>query len=314
MTHAWNQSISIDEKKAKQLIESQHHIPIKMFRLLDEGWDNLVYLVNETIIFRFPKREPGLTCIENEIALLPYIASQVSFPLSSPKWIGKPTDLYPYPFAGYPMIPGKPVSDTTPSLIADTEFAIKLASWLGELHSLPVKEEHLSLIKGDQRWRYDVNHRVLQCTEKLIQYENYFLQSGFDKAILLEIIALLPSLVFQENKKSYLHADLYSRHVVVNPQTFTPSGLIDWGDMHIGHPGIDLAVGMIFTEETFQVFLNTYGAIDDGTVNLLLFHSFCHHMSFLPYTCEQNKDNLKKWAAMVLARAISEIKKRALSI
>lgn len=310
MTHAWNQSIDINEKKAKQLIESQHLIIVKTIHLLDEGWDNLVYLVNETLIFRFPRREFGLACIENEISLLPYVASQVSFPLSAPQWIGKPSDLYPYPFAGYPMIPGKPVSDSTSSLIADTSFAITLASWLAELHAIPIIDKHISLIKGEQGWRYDVKHRVLRCKENLTRYEEYFLQLGFDKTNLLEIISLLPSLTFKENKKSYLHADLYSRHVVMTPETFTPTGLIDWGDMHIGHPGIDLAVGMIFTEEAFQVFINAYGSTDDETINLSLFHAFCHHMSFLPYTCEQNKAHLKQWASIVLARVVSEIKNR----
>ena len=310
MTHAWNQSIAINEQKAKQLIESQHSLIIKTIHLLDEGWDNLVYLVNEIYIFRFPRRELGLACMENEIALLPYIASQVSFPLSAPQWIGKPSDLYPYPFAGYPMISGKPVSDVAQSLIANTNFAITLASWLSELHAIPVTEHYASLIKGEQGWRYDVNHRMLRCKENLTRYEDYFLQLGFDKKILLEVIALLPHLTFKEDKKSYLHADLYSRHVVMEHATFAPSGLIDWGDTHIGHPGIDLAVGMIFTEEAFQTFLNAYGDIDNETINLLLFHAFCHHMSFLPYTCEQNRSHLKQWASMVLARVIDEIRKR----
>ena len=96
----------------------------------------------------------------------------------------------------------------------------------------------------------------------------------------------------------------------MEPATFAPSGLIDWGDTHIGHPGIDLAVGMIFTEEAFQTFLNAYGDVDNETINLLLFHAFCHHMSFLPYTCEQNRSHLKQWASMALARAIDEIRKR----
>jgi aminoglycoside phosphotransferase (APT) family kinase protein len=306
MTHAWHQSIAIDEKKAKQLIESQHPIIVKTIRQMDEGWDNLVYLVNETLIFRFPRREMGLTCMENEILLLPYLASHLSFPLSAPQWIGKPSDLYPHPFAGYAMIPGKPVSDATQMLIADISFAKTLASWLAELHAIPIKNEHGPLITNEF-WQYDINQRIARCKENLSSYEGYYLESGFDKATLEEIIALLPSLTFKENKKSYLHGDLYSRHVVMNPETFEPTGLIDWGDIHIGHPGIDLAVGMIFSEEAFQVFINAYGA-DDETVNLLLFHAFCHHMSFLPYTCEQNKPQLNKWASMVLTRVINKIR------
>lgn len=310
MTHAWNQSIDINKNKAKQLIESQHSIFIKTIQLLDEGWDNLVYLVNETLIFRFPRRDLGVVCMENEISLLPYVASQVSFPLSTPQWIGVPSDLYPYPFSGYTIIPGKAVSDASLSLISDPKFAITLASWLAELHAIPIKDEHIALIKGDQRWRYDVNHRILRCKENLTNYENYFLELGFDKTTLLEVIDFLPHLTFKEDKQSYLHADLYSRHVVMNPQTFIPTGLIDWGDIHIGHPGIDLSVGMIFTKELFEVFINAYGNLDAETVNLLLFHAFCHHMSFLPYTCEQNKSHLKQWASMVLARVIDEIRRR----
>lgn len=97
------------------------------------------------------------------------------------------------------------------------------------MHAIPIKDEHISLIKGNQGWRYDVNHRILRCKENLRSYEDYFLQLGFDKTTLLEVITSLPHLVFKEDKQSYLHADLYSRHVVMNPETFTLTGVIDWG-------------------------------------------------------------------------------------
>ena len=103
MTHAWHQFINIHEKLARKLIESQQHLAVNTIRLLDEGWDNLVYLVNESLIFRFPRREFGVMCMENEIMLLPFIASQVEFPLSTPKWIGHPIASYPYPFSGHHM-------------------------------------------------------------------------------------------------------------------------------------------------------------------------------------------------------------------
>ena len=307
MTHPWNQSIDISEKKTKELIESQHAIAVQSIQTLDEGWDNIVYLVNETLIFRFPRREVGIFCMENEIALLPHIASQVSFPLSVPQWIGEPSALYPYPFTGYPIISGQPVADITQSFIANTQFATTLGQWLAELHAIPVTKDYAALIKGDQGWRYNANDRMSRCKENLIRYETYFLELGFDKKILLETIASLPRLTFKEDRKAFLHGDLYSRHVIVNPETFEPSGLIDWGDVHIGHPGIDLEIGMILTEEAFQVFLQAYGGIDSNTYNLLLFRTFCRHVSFLPYACEKNRPHLKRWAAIVLARAVDEI-------
>ena len=310
MPHLWKQTINIDENIARELIETQHGFVVESISLLDEGWDNLVYLVNENIIYRFPRRELGVFCMENEITLLPYIAEQVSFPLSAPKWIGSPSELYPYPFAGYTLLPGKPLCDATATLISNHDFAVALAHWIRELHSIEVTDNYTKLIKGDHAWRLDVKHRVMRCEQNISQYEQYFLEAGFHKQSLLDVIQLISQLQFMNKTKVFLHGDLYSRHVIVNPATLMPIGLIDWGDVHIGHPGIDLAVGMIFNEDVYKIFLQAYGKVGDETISILLFHSFCHAMSFLPYAYEQNKTPLKKWGAMVLARAMAEIMKR----
>lgn len=308
MTHAWKQSIDIDEDKARLLIASQFQLTIQTIRLLDEGWDNLVYLINDTLIFRFPRRDFGVSCMENEIVLLPYLAKQVSFPLSAPLYIGHSSSSYPYPFAGYKMIQGQPLCEASDALIHDRTFAIILATWLKELHSIPATEDYASLIKGDQTWRLNLPHRISRCNENLSRYESYFSEAGFNKSLLLDVIATLPKLNLTDTRKSYLHGDLYSRHIIVNPSTLLPSGLIDWGDTHIGNPGIDLAVGMIFTQDMYRIFLNAYDErINDGLIQISLFHSFCHSMSFLPYVFEQNKEPLKRWASMVLNRAINEI-------
>lgn len=309
MTPLWQQTININELIARELIKTQHHLSVETISLLDEGWDNVVYLVNNEIIFRFPRRAQGVSCMENEIALLPFIAKHVSFPFSCPSWIGYPSDIYPYPFASYRMIPGKPLCEATSGLVNDASFAKMLADWLKELHTIKVTDDYASLIKGDQTWRLNVKHRISRCEENLSHYEKYFLEAGFDKQTITEIIEFLSHFKFKDTKKSFLHGDLYSRHIIVNPENLLPSGLIDWGDVHVGNPGIDLAAGMVFTEDVLTIFLNTYENIDDETIHILLFHSFCHSMSFLPYAYEQNKSSLKSWASIVLGRAINETQK-----
>src|SRR5271167_2837430 len=107
MTHLWQQTITIDHHLARKLIETQHRLSVNSIHTLDEGWDNIVYLINHHVIFRFPRREFGVFCMENEIAILPFIAQHVNFPLSCPQWIGEPCEQYPYPFSGYTLIPGK---------------------------------------------------------------------------------------------------------------------------------------------------------------------------------------------------------------
>ena len=190
------------------------------------------------------------------------------------------------------------------SLIDNKAFAEILAFWLKELHSVNVRSSDLQLLKGDHDWRLNVAHRVSRCKENLAQYEHYFLQAGFTKAQLLAVIEIISHFKFAESKKSYVHGDLYHRHILVDPERIKPTGLIDWGDIHVSHPGVDLGVGMIFTHSMFEYFLSIYGDIDDDTRKILLLHSFAHAMSFLPYTYEQNKESLKHWAYLQLKRSI----------
>ena len=309
MTHRWKQTIDINEQMVRKLLETQHHLSIDTLTLLDEGWDNQVYLINKRLIFRFPRREFGVMCMENEIALLPHIATRVSFPLSNPQWIGHASALYPYPFAGYSIIPGKPLCEVATSLVDDSHFALTLAAWLRELHAVMVSHDEAALIKGGQTWRIDIQHRVATGQENINQYEKYFLQAGFEKNLLNDVIEQMRYFKFNDMKKSYLHGDLYSRHIIVNPTGFSLAGLIDWGDIHVGDPGIDLAAGMIFTESSFNLFLNAYENINDVTFKIMLFHAFFHALSFLPYAYEQNKESLKRWVAMTLFRTIHEINK-----
>jgi aminoglycoside phosphotransferase (APT) family kinase protein len=309
MAHLWQQTIKISEKKARELIEGQHQLGIYTIDSLEEGWDNVAYLVNKKFIFRFPRREAGVICMENEIAMLPFIAKHVAFLLSKPQWVGKPSASYPYPFAGYTLISGKSLCDSSFTLIHDEIFAQTLAIWLRELHSIKVANNYTSLIKGDHQWRLNVIGRLSRSEENILRYEQYFIQAGFNKKTLLDVISVLKKFKFTNKQKSYLHGDLYSRHIIVNPVNLLPVGLIDWGDIHVGHPGIDLAIGMIFTEANLQSFLTTYGLIDKETINVMLFHSFNHSISFLPYAYEQDKDSLKRWAQLVLNRVIEEVNK-----
>ena len=306
MTHAWKQTIEINESIASQVISAQHQIDIECIELLDSGWDNVVYLVNKTFIFRFPRREFGLDCIANEITFLPFIKEHVSFPLSSPNWVGKPSSQYPYPYAGYEMLKGLALSDQPPVLIDSAPFAKVLAHWLRELHQLPVTLAQIEAVKGEYEWKVNVFHRLTGVKDNLTKYGKYYDDAGLHRERLLQTIKIMESWNFTPSKRCFVHGDLYARHIIVDDQSM-PKGIIDWGDIHIGHPGIDLAVGMIFTPEVFQEFLSSYGAIDEETHRILLFHCFCHGMSFLPYTFEQNKANLTGWATIVLHRVMDEI-------
>ena len=60
-----------------------------------------------------------------------------------------------------------------------------------------------------------------------------------------------------------VHADLYVRHVLVDDAS-RACGVIDWGDVHLGHPGLDLALAFsLLPPSARSRFARAYGPIDD---------------------------------------------------
>jgi aminoglycoside phosphotransferase (APT) family kinase protein len=70
-------------------------------------------------------------------------------------------------------------------------------------------------------------------------------------------------------KASHLvHGDFYVRHLLVDEE-HRLAGVIDWGDVHIGDPAIDLAAAHSFLPlDAHAVFRKTYGNISEETWNL----------------------------------------------
>lgn len=308
MTHVWNPTIQIDIKLASALIHSQFGLDIFNITVFGEGWDNIAYLVNDNLVFRFPRREIAVSCMENEITILPYLAKQVSFPFSYPTYIGQPSETYPYVFAGYPIIPGKMLADYNPQIINNIDTAHVLAQWLLELHSIPVFDEHRIALQGEQSWRLDIPNRISLCAENLNQYRRYYEKSGFNLTELHDIVYSLERFEFDQIKKtSYLHGDLYSKHIIVD-DSLKITGLIDWGDTHIGSPGIDLSTAiMLFEGDVLNSFWEIYQDVEDMILKIAAFRAFCHGMAFLPYAYEQEDSHSIKWATISLRRARNAI-------
>ena len=303
MANIWDKTINIDEILISELLKKQFNIEVMEIKHLGEGYDNIAYLINNEIVFRFPRRANAVVCIKNEISLLPYIAKHVSYQLSCPKFIGVATDAYPFPFAGYPIVKGMVLSEVAEPLIESKVFAQRLANWLKELHSIKILPEDEE--RQCDFWRLDTNNRMKTLRESCNKYQKYYIDAGFDMKLLLNIIDSFSNLNFANYQACYLHGDLYARHIMVD-ENHLPVGLIDWGDIHLGHPAVDVSVAiMIFTEEALLEFYKIYGDVDK---DVAVFRAMCHSISFLPYAYQQNDYNAKKWAIAAINRSITKYK------
>ena len=124
----WSAEVTVDEMLARRLIAGQFPelASASMLRLA-EGWDNVVWLVDERWAFRFPQRTMGAELIERELRVLPLIAPALPAPIPVPVFAGRPAEGYPWSFFGAPLIPGLEACDAA----LDDEARCRLAPALG---------------------------------------------------------------------------------------------------------------------------------------------------------------------------------------
>jgi aminoglycoside phosphotransferase (APT) family kinase protein len=107
MTRLWDADIDFSPKEAARLIERQFPAlaPLQI-ELLGVGLDNVAFRVNGRRVFRFPRHESAAGLIERELRVLPLLSPHLPLPIPAPAFVGAPDEDYPYPFAGYPLLPG----------------------------------------------------------------------------------------------------------------------------------------------------------------------------------------------------------------
>ena len=83
MTRAWEAEKVVDSSLALTLINQQFpSLEAHTIRFLGLGWDNTAFLINEKIIFRFPRRQVAVALLQDEAHFLPKLAPHL--PLSLP--------------------------------------------------------------------------------------------------------------------------------------------------------------------------------------------------------------------------------------
>lgn len=249
----WHPDINITDDIARNLIEKQFHLlsPIDI-KLIGEGWDNKVFLVNNQFIFRFPHRKIAATLIERESAVLGYLQDIVTLEIPNPVYVGKPEKVYPYHFHGYQKIKGASGCHANLSIKSRCESIIKLAEFLKQLHGISEAKAREIGAEDQVFDRTDINSAVSVLAERVEKINKRNITSinltVFDEEMKIAAAVHLPKI------KVLVHGDLYCRHLMFDDNKL--SGIIDWGDVGINSPAVDLGVVFSFyPTDCHQAFL-----------------------------------------------------------
>ncbi|MEZ4513130.1 MAG: phosphotransferase [Chloroflexota bacterium] len=262
----------IDQKTAVSLITSQFpHLRPVVAELLGMGWDNVVWRVNGRFAFRFPRRPIGVDCLQAELALLPTLAPLLPLPVVAPTLLGQPGQGYPWPFAGYALLPGQMAYTVGLTAAARNALAVPLAHFLQTLHAFPPEQARALGAPPDRLGRFAMATRVPQLQQLLQELVARGVLPSLEPWLGV-ITAVSPSPTQAISTPQVLvHGDLNVRNFLLD-EAGQISGVIDWGDLHVGNPAADLALACSFLPPVGQaIFRQTYGAIDDETWRLAQF-------------------------------------------
>jgi aminoglycoside phosphotransferase (APT) family kinase protein len=277
MSRMWDPDVELSLEAATHLIERQFPAlaPARL-EPLGVGSDNAAFRVNERFVFRFPRRQIAVRLIEQEVRVLPLLAPHLPLPIPVPTFMGAPADGYPYPFAGYPQIPGTTASGLAWSDEERARNAAPLGRFLAALHRIPVSDETRAWARGEEGERpmsplRDRLHSVAPGLEGLAV-------EGL--ADLADRLAVTPGWA---ESPCWVHGDLYAHHLLVDDERRL-CGVIDWGDVHLGGPAIDLMIAFSFLPPSARgAFQSAYGPIDAATWDRARCHALHYGVSLLEW-------------------------------
>ncbi|MFC7786276.1 MULTISPECIES: phosphotransferase [unclassified Rossellomorea] len=302
MANSWDAEVAVTIEQAKALIENQFpELHPAKIDIIDYGFDNTVMNVNSSWVFRFPRREIAVKLLETEGKLLPLLdAKNLGLRIPVPTFFGESSPQYKWPFLGYRYVEGT-IPSRASGVVREGESALKLAWFLKKLHLTDVSEALKRGVPYDELNRLDVEKRI-PALEKNIQEIielNLFFQAGKLKDYLKYVpIKPLPS------ETTLVHGDLHFKNMVVNENGIL-SGILDWGDVHIGHRAIDLNLAYSYLNPAGrELFFKEYGEVEEVELEYARFKAICTNVVLLLYGYHEEQPHTVAEAQKSLERAL----------
>jgi aminoglycoside phosphotransferase (APT) family kinase protein len=295
----WEAERAVGDREARRLVESRFpELSGATIEPYGVGWDNTAYLVDGEWVFRFPRRRIAVPFIEREARVLPALAPLLPIPIPVPDKVGAGDAEYPWPFSGYRRIPGRTLDHAALSADARASLAEPLAALLRALHAVPPAWAESLGAGRDEIGRLDVPARIGKT------------RSTFDalaarSALSIDVRHALDRAMAETpagppRRLVLCHGDLYARHLLVDDRGAL-CGVIDWGDVHLGDPAVDLSVAyLVLPPAARDRFLEAYAGADPTDRLRARARAIFHASATLRFAVEVADEDLRRECALAL--------------
>lgn len=279
----WEPDILVTETLVHALLAEQWpELQIESLHFLAQNWENTAYCVNQDWIFRFPIRRVVVPLISREQYLLPKLAQCLPTPVPDPLYLGQPTDRFPYPFFGHKKVPGINACRVDLQLSHYQESAISVANFLKVLHSLNVADldlggmDHIIFDRTDKSSMFKKLHKRLKVVRQTFILDRY-------KTAIKQICGRAEQVNLKSYQPTLIHGDLHHSRLLFSDD-LKLSGVIDWGDLGVSHPIVDLGlVYQFFPPAVHEYFFAVYGDVHQSLLDYAKFLALYYGISLLWY-------------------------------
>jgi aminoglycoside 2''-phosphotransferase len=232
---------------------------IKGYQVNEIGQNNDVLMVNDSLVFRFPKYKSGIIQIKREAEILKYISKTVSVSIPNPIYDSFHKSEPGKVFTGYKIIEGEPLWRKSLLEIKDDEkirnLATQLVAFLAEIHSISGEKARQELnleIRHPREEMYELYGKIQQ---KLFPFMTNVAREKVSESFKV----FLKGEPLSNVKLTLIHGDFGASNILWIPESREISGIIDFGGSGLGDPAYDFAgIFASYGEEFFNMCIDLY--------------------------------------------------------
>jgi aminoglycoside 2''-phosphotransferase len=229
----------------------------------DFGQNNDVIIINDSIVFRFPRYYQGIKNLKKEVSLLILLGDHVSTPIPSPEYTFLEKTDPGTAFAGYNMLPGTPMWNrelenlNLPQL---KDLASQLMNFLINLHSIPLETFQNIFEQVDGQPIMEIEQFYARLQDKVFP----FMRQEAKESVSNEFESFIKKEKARNAIPSLIHGDFGASNILWQAENCEVTGIIDFGGAGIGDPAYDLAgVLSSYGEAFFNLCIDLYPSGDE---------------------------------------------------
>lgn len=209
---------------------------IRNYKFNNNGQNNDIIVINDELIFRFPKYKQGIEDLRVETEVLLEIQNCTTIAIPNPQYKCFGDLTVGEGFIGYFMIPGEPLFQNIFLQTRDKHIlANQLGIFLKELHNISITNlsANIPIINPIEYWQKIFD----DCKDKLFPYMKLESKNEIQK----NFSSFLSDAKSYQYNPVIIHGDFGPSNILFDNSLQRISGIIDFSSVRIGDPALDFA-------------------------------------------------------------------------